>query len=94
MTDDESCCKPGDITVGAVHRGFAVGRALEPRSAGPWEYVTEVQTFEKAVALARTLAREGGANVWFHTGARRCRSIPVDPSQPIDFTLDEDGNPR
>jgi hypothetical protein len=66
--ENESCCRPGDITVTPVPSGFMIGRALaETSGPGPWwEYIKLTTSYEEAVAMSRELAAETRTRAWFH----------------------------
>jgi hypothetical protein len=64
---NDSCCRPGDITITPVPSGFMIGRALPEIGPGPWwQYVKIVAEYEEAMQLALQLAAEGNARAWYH----------------------------
>jgi hypothetical protein len=66
-TDNDSCCRPGDITVTPIPSGFMVGRALPEIGQGPWwQYIKVVGEYEDAMQLALQLADEDNARAWYH----------------------------
>jgi hypothetical protein len=65
--DNDSCCRPGDITVTPVPSGFMIGRALAENGPGPWwEYVKVVHSYDEALAFAREIAANANSRAWFH----------------------------
>jgi hypothetical protein len=70
MTDLESPCKPGDITVTAIHGGFLIGRVLPKLGLGPWwEYLKTVRDRRTAFLEARLLANARHVRAWVHPSA-------------------------
>jgi len=65
--DNDSCCRPGDITITPIPSGFMIGRALPEIGPGPWwQYIKVVTDYEAALRLALQLAAEDSARAWYH----------------------------
>ena len=89
---DESCCKPGDITITPVHTGFMIGRALPERGPGPWwEYLKVVVSLNAAVAAARELAAASTppVRIWFFMGGTTY--LPVSMTGPETILAKDPG---
>jgi hypothetical protein len=87
----DECCQPGDVIIARIPGGFMLGRVPEKHGPGPWwRYVGAVNTFEEALRLARGIVT---GKLWYHTGGKTYLRIPLDPSEPLEFTLDQDGTP-
>jgi hypothetical protein len=65
--DNDSCCRPGDITITPVPSGFMIGRAMPEIGPGPWwQYIKVLAEYDDAMRFAIQLARENGTQAWYH----------------------------